>query len=676
MFTKGFPQDKQIAYSSLTWLITAQIIVMLPLMLHLPLWIIPILIFSALWRIRVMRGQINKPSRQIKVIIGLLGLVALTISDLPPVSLDMMASLLLLGFAYKALEATHQRDAMVIIFTGFLLIGVQFLYIQSMLGAVYGIFSLSVLTGAMITIQQPKNSVIFENLKLAGTLLLLCLPLMLSLFIFTPRFSPLWSITLPSSQAKTGVTDSMTPGDIANLSQSDELAFRVTFLGERPTQKELYWRGIVLQHFDGNTWTQFTDDVTPEEAKFRLQSSQYAIRNRLEKKGYGRQYDVIYEDSGQFWLFALSPVVGIEGNASFGKDFRIIANKKVHEPLRIKLTSFPEALRDVNAFSSDFSQALQLPQHGNPKSKALALRLLATSRSKQDFIQKVLRRYQQQHFFYSLHPAILDKKNSIDDFLLNTKKGFCAHYAGSFVYLMRAAGIPARVIVGYQGGEWNEQGGYLAIHQYDAHAWAEVWLEDQGWVRFDPTAMVAPERVEKNLEVAMKNEGSFLEGQLLSSVKYQWLKGVRQRWDSSQYTWRKFVLGYNQTTQTQFLKRIFGHMSTAKAGLIGSAIFFCTLAIWLLFLGLTRKQAREAIEHQLYRQFCQLLEKQGIRRKPFQCPADFSQLAATQLPVLAPAIQHFTQVYIQLCYAPIEQSTARKSIRDLKESLKVIRKYT
>ena len=222
MFSDGYPQDKQITYSGMLWLLAAQLVVMAPLMLYLPIWILPVLIFSAGWRIRVMQGHQQQPGVILKSIVAVIGLVALFASGMKLVSLDMMASLLMLGFAYKALEVTQRRDAMVVILTGFLLIAVLFLYSQSIFIALYGAFALTILTGALIAIQQSKSYAILPNLKLSSLMLFLCLPLMLMFFVFSPRFSPLWTLPLPTGQAKTGISDSMTPGDIAELSQSDE----------------------------------------------------------------------------------------------------------------------------------------------------------------------------------------------------------------------------------------------------------------------------------------------------------------------------------------------------------------------------------------------------------------------------------------------------------------------
>ncbi len=679
MFNKGFPQDKQVTYAGMLWLLAAQLVVMAPLAFYLPVWILPVLLFSAAWRIRVMKGHLEQPRIIIKLFVAVLGIAALSISGLKLISLDMMASLLMLGFAYKTLEVIQRRDAMVVLLTGFLLIGVSFLYSQSILSALYGIFALIVLAGTMIAIQQSKSHSILATLRSASLMVLLCLPLMLVFFIFSPRFSPLWTIPLEASQGKTGISDSMTPGDIAKLSKSDELAFTVTFEGELPKQNELYWRGLVLQYFDGKTWTPFSNKLEFNDIKRQLKISRSELRKRLVKKGYGKKYEVIYEKTAQPWLFALSPVVDIRGNAFFTTDFRIIAERNILEPMMMTVVSYPETLRDVILPDATRQLALQLPPEGNNKSRKLAKELLKQSSSKQEYINTILNRYTQQDFYYTLRPPVLGERDTIDKFLFKSKKGFCAHYAGSFVFMMRAAGIPARIVTGYQGGTLNEKGKFLSIRQYDAHAWTEVWLENQGWIRIDPTASVAPDRVEKNLEAAVEKEGSFLEGKVFSMAKYKWLNSLKNKLDSTQYAWRRFVLSYDNETQKSLLKRLFGEITVHKIATVVGAFFVVIILFWSIFLGLGRKSAKEAQEHQIYRRFCALLAKHGVNREPSQTPQTFSQYASKQLPQLAGDINSFSQLYSELCYNPEKQSNSRennslKNIKALKILFKTIKK--
>lgn len=674
MFSAGFPQNQQVTYSGMLWLLAAQIVVMIPLMFYLPLWILPVLIFSAAWRIRVMKGYGLQPGKIIKAIVGLLGLGALAISGIQAVSLDMMASILLLGFAYKALEVINRRDGMVVVFTGFILIGVLFLYTQTIFMTLYGIFALLVLTGAMFAIQQSQSYAILPNLRVAALMLALCLPLMIVLFLFVPRFGPLWTVPLPSSQAKTGITDKMTPGDIAELSQSDELAFRVSFSGERPKQKDLYWRGLVLQHFDGKTWQQFSEDIDADIVKEKLRTSQSGILKRTIEKGDATRYEVIYEKTAQPWLFALSPVVEIQGDAFFGSDFRIMANRDVNEPMMLNLTSYPEALREVDLSASARELALQLPEGENPQSRILSERLLASSASKQEYIQKVLDRYHQDQYFYTLRPPILSSRDSIDEFLIENKKGFCAHYAGSFVFMMRAAGIPARIVTGYQGGEWNAEGQFLSIHQFDAHAWTEVWLEGQGWVRFDPTSMVAPERIEQNLEAAVEQEGSFLEDNLLSLNRIPWLEDIRKKMDSAQYAWRRYVLAFDHSSQKALLEKIFGEFSIQKTALIVAGLFIGIMLLWVIFLGLFRKGESESIEHQLYRRFCAVLAGKGVKKSPSQTPNDFGKMASMCLPIYKNQIIEFTEIYESYCYNPSPDTSTQAIVNKMKSLLKKLKK--
>ena len=674
MFSDGYPQDNQVTYSGMLWLLAAQLVIMAPLVFYLPIWLLPVLVFSAVWRIRVMKGHTQQPSMAIKFILASVGLIALSASGLKLVSLDMMASLLMLGFAYKALEVVQKRDAMVVVLTGFVLIAVLFLYSQSMLIALYGIFALVILTGALIAIQQSKSYAIMPNLRLSSLMLLLCLPLMLLFFVFSPRFTPLWTMPLPAGQSKTGISDSMTPGDIADLSQSDELAFTVTFLGELPKQNELYWRGLTMQYFDGKTWSQSTLD--PITTKHNLRSDRQSIRKRLVKKGFGRKYQIIYEKTAQPWLFSLAPVVDIQGEAYFGSDFRVMAHRDILEPLMLTLTSYPDALRDVELSEEDRKINLQLPENENPLSQELALQLLNKSSSKEEFIDKVMNRYREEKYFYTLRPPQLGNFSTIDEFLIESKKGFCSHYAGSFVVMMRAAGIPARIVTGYQGGKWNEKGKFLTVRQYDAHAWAEVWLENKGWVRFDPTQMVAPDRIERNLEAAVNEEGSFLEDQIFSMSKYSWLNTLQGKLDSTQYAWRRFVLGYDNDSQAAFLKRIFGKLTIQKIAMSVGGLFTGIILIWVMFLRLGRKVDKEATEHLIYRKFCKVLESKGISREPSQTPEAFSQMATVQLPSLVNEISTFTKMYSDLCYDPSGQSNKQEIIKRLKGLLGTIKKGT
>ncbi len=673
MFSEGYPQDHQVSYAATLWLIVAQLVVMAPLVFFLPVWLLPVLLFSAVWRIRVMKGYQTQPSKIIKLVLVAVGIAGLFTSGMETVSLDMMASLLMLAFSYKVLEIVQKRDALVVILTGFVLIAVLFLYSQEFAIALYGVFALTVLTGAMIAVQQSISHSILPNLRLASLMLFLCLPLMIIFFIFSPRLAPLWTVPLAGGHAQSGITDSMTPGDIANLSQSADLAFTVKFTDQEtvPSQRDLYWRGLTMNYFDGKTWTQFEKKLDADSARTELKVEKSEILNHLLKKGELRKYEIIYERTAQPWLFALASVVDVKGDAIYGSDFRVMANRDILDPTLFKFTSNPEAMRELSLSDEHKKLALQLPENENPNTRALAQKLRAASSSNIEYINKVLNRYRQETFHYTLRPPTLSNRNNIDQFLLETKKGFCAHYSGSFVFMMRAVGIPARVVTGYQGGEWNAKGQFLSIRQYDAHAWTEVWLENRGWLRFDPTSMVAPDRIEKNLAAAVSREGSFLEGQFFSMSKYSWLKSLQSKLESSQYAWRRFVLAYDSETQTAFLKDIFGEMTVRKTAMIVGGFFAGIILLWVITLRLGRKGVAEAQEHQIYRKFCLALENNGVARELSQEPVAFSQVAIKQYPNLVVEINQFTRLYSDICYKP---SFNKQNIDTLKGLLKTIKK--
>ncbi|HRJ51457.1 MAG TPA: transglutaminaseTgpA domain-containing protein [Candidatus Thiothrix moscowensis] len=669
----GTGGNNYITYSGMIWLLAAQLVVMLPFALHLPVWLIPLVLFAAGWRLWVLSGGASQPGTLLKLGLMLFGIGGLFLSGLKFPSLEAMSALLLLGFAFKSLEVIQRRDALVVVFIGYFLVALHFLYTQSILAGLYGVVSLVVLTGALIGTQQTVaeftavQNVRF-NLRLAAVMLLQCVPLMLLLFVFAPRLQPLWSLPMLTDQAKTGISDRMTPGDIASLSQSAELAFRVTFKGERPAQNQLYWRGLVLNHFDGHEWRQF--EQTPDLWQMKeLVRQEYAFRpDAVQVAGTPIEYEAVYEKTGQPWLFTLSPTLKVAGDVLQAADFRVMAAQELQAPLLLKATSYPQALRDVQLASSLRELALQLPTDGDLRSRELAQRLRQETGSEQAYIDKVLARFREQQFFYTLRPPTLGDSNTIDEFLFESQRGFCAHYAGSFVFLMRAAGIPARVVAGYQGGEWNAQGQYLAVHQYDAHAWAEVWQQGKGWVQIDPTAVIAPQRVEQGLEAAVQAEGSFLQGQLLSTRHLPWLNGLRHKLDAVQYGWQRWVLGYDQTTQMDLLHAILGELTLLRVATLVGGVLVVILLGWLLMLGLARRHAREALEHQLYRRFCAILAKRGVVRQPGQAPGAFAQQAAAALPAQSDNIRAFTQVYETLCYLP-DASGYAKHTRQLKALL-------
>merc|ERR1711879_616729 len=361
--------------------------------------------------------------------------------------------------------------------------------------------------------------------------------LMLVFYLFFPRLSPLWSMTLQSNKAYTGLSGEMSPGDIASLSRSDGLAFRVTFDdGLEPERNHLYWRGVVLDRYDGRTWRFSKDDRTVNWFP-RVYASNTANDDEITR------YEIIQEPTAKHWLFTLKHGTALERGTGVTSTGLLVSKRPVHQRKRYQGVSDPYNPMLSSLRARQRRHNLSLPDAVNPRARAWAERQFSTAADPMAFAVQVMEHFNQQEYFYTLSPPELGS-NDIDAFLFDTRQGFCAHYAGALVFLARSVGIPARVVAGYQGGEWNPQEKYLTVRQFDAHAWTELWIDGKGWLRVDPTAAVAPERIESGLEAALKEEQSFLEGDLLSPHRFRginWVNSIRMKLDSLNYLWHRWV---------------------------------------------------------------------------------------------------------------------------------------
>jgi len=677
MFTNNYAVSRQVTYRGMIWLLAAQLVVMLPFAFNLPIWLLPVMLAATYWRIRVIKGHSAQPKLATQLLIIAMGVIGILVSGMSLLSLDSMVSFLLLGFAFKSLEVIRQRDALVVIFIGYFLVAISFLFSQSILAGAYGVMSLIVLTSALIANQQSPAQQLSQhanrtNLRLATLMLLQCLPLMALVFVFMPRFSPLWVIPSFENQARSGISDRMAPGDIANLSKSDELAFRVSFSGRKPTADEMYWRGLVLNHFDGVNWQQLVQDYEPIDVKNELLFQQPWNLANVAKRGEPIHYEAIYEKTGRPWLFTLTPTTQVSHGVVPLGDYRVMSHSPLQSPFLLQASSYPESQRDLTLTQYTRSMSLQLPLSGNPQARQRAIQWRRDAGSDTAYVQKILDRFNQQSYFYTLSPPLLGDKDNIDAFLFESQRGFCSHYAGSFVFLMRAAGIPARIVVGYLGGKWNDSGEYLSVHQYDAHAWTEVWIAGTGWMRVDPTASVAPSRIEGGLEAALEHEGSFPQAGFFSTKNYPWLEAMRQQLDAVQYGWQRWILGYDGNSQANLLKHLLDKLSSIPLFALVGTLFLGIFLLWFITLGFVYKRNHEAYEHRLYRQFCKRLAKLGVTRNLQHTPTEFAIIASEQLPSLANTIQAFSLCYQTLCYEPHAHLKRDSQISMMKRLLKQI----
>ncbi len=580
------------------WVLIAQVFVILPHAAFLPLWL---MVFAALTFIaqlpavkaRVKASRLKRLYQVMQMLGFLLGLAGLSFTYGSSFGLDMGVAFLVLCLISKLWELYKRRDAYVVLNLSLFVIAGLFLMDQGLVTTIEAVVATIIVLLAFIALNDDSNTRGDGRLRTLGVLGLSALPLLIVLFLFFPRLPPLWSVQLSSNQATTGVSDSMSPGDFASLSQSTELAFRVEFEDQRPRQDELYWRGLVFSDFDGVTWRPdkriqqqwqwHPERQTPKWLEQSLATAIDAVKLEPDK------YEVLLEPTQQQWLYGLDYPFAQGRGISLTSDFTLIKRRPVTEQLRYEVLRYRPMQIDPQLDEASRRVNLSLPAEGNEQTRLLAKQLFAQSGSDPRFyIQAIQSWINQTEFRYTLSPPRLDE-NRIDSFLFETKAGFCEHYSSSFTFMMRAAGIPARVVAGYQGGEMSRGGNVWEVRQRDAHAWSEVWLEGQGWVRVDPTAFVAPERVEQGMDALTQARGASLFGEgagaQISYQQYQMLQSLRRLSDQASYYWQREVVGYDQDKQAGSLLKWFNIRSITEqiTWLAASALTVVMLLVFMIW---------------------------------------------------------------------------------------------
>ncbi|MDB9942473.1 DUF3488 and transglutaminase-like domain-containing protein [Pseudomonadales bacterium] len=659
----------QIPRNSLVWMLAAQIAVIVPHVPRLPVWVTLICVGCGLWRVMVYQGRWSYPGRWTKVVFVIAGLVGIGVGYQGRVyGLEPAVALLVIAFVLKLLEMQHKRDAYIVILLGYFVAITEFLFFQSIPYALYILFSVVLITAALIGLNQTQSHrQPLKTLKLAATLMVQSIPMMLVLFVLFPRISPLWTVPLESQAAKSGVTDRMSPGDIASLSLSPELAFKASFNGPVPGPSQLYWRGLVLENYDGKTWTRRTNLT---DGIWRDSQTMPVWAKHIERLGDTQSYSIILEPTRQNWLFSLA-AADLSANADIAMlgDYTLayVHRRGVTTKFKYAVTSDLEYRLETDLSDEVRQRTTNLPSGSNPRARELANLLYAAATSDADYVNRVLIYYADEEFVYTLAPPVLGD-NDIDEFLFDSQRGFCEHYAGSFVFMMRTAGIPARIVLGYQGGEYNALANYIAVHQFDAHSWAEVWYEGRGWVRVDPTRMVSPERIQRGLESAVADENTFLANSPLSWLKYRqllWLQDLRQQLDAIGHYWDNWVVGYNPRTQLEFLSTYFENINASRLGLLMLTTFFVLLGIVALFVLRTRNTRLLTAVDQQYLRFCQLLAKQGLVRQTGEGPWSYNERVSQTRPDLAPVVTRVTREYTRMNYdlgAPNNSKALKKAV--------------
>ncbi len=631
----------------------AIIICTLPHFLNVAGWVVAVCILLWGYTAATVHYRRPFPGRVIRVTLAAI-LSSATFLTHDGLTLEAFVALLSLMITLKIMENQSQRDRMITVITCYFLIVGSLFFDDSIIATGYMFLAILCTTAAMIHINQPTHGLLFP-IRISAKLMIQAMPIMLVLFLLFPRIQGgLWGRTTVKT-AKTGFSDEMNFGGISSLANSNEVAFRVEFEGEAPDRESLYWRGIVLWEFDGSTWRR--------EKKRR--GTPAPIKDGKQRV----KYTLTLEPHNEHWLMALDlPNRVTRSRAWMLSDHTSFSWRPITKRIAYSGESFLKGtLSDQSGFPDD---ALQLPNKDNPRTRKLAASWKKQAENPEKIVALALAYFRQQPFSYTLNPGVLQITNGrndlMDQFLFKSRKGFCEHYASSFAYLMRAAGVPARIVIGYQGGNINRYGGYLVVRQSDAHAWCEVWLPEKGWTRVDPTGSVAPERIRTDVtNVLPAGDMTGVWSKLRSTAIGKWLEPALSVWDLANSRWNSMVMGYSVFSQRDFFSWL--GMNMAGAGNLAKrfGLFLAVILPLLMLAGflVTRRGKKEQdLTAVCWNEFCGKLGVVGLPRLPGQGPRNYMDVVLRKRPDLGGSVREIISLYIELRYSGMENQEKGKGL--------------
>jgi transglutaminase-like putative cysteine protease len=639
----------------LPWLLAVALATAAPHASHLPLWLSLLTSLVLLWRLWLWRQGGALPGRWRLALIACTVAAGIAWEYRTLLGRDPGVALLVFFMALKPMEISARRDSMVVIMLGFFLLLTHYFYSQSIPTGLWLLASTLLLIATLIRLHggaQPWRAIV----RYAALLLLQSAPFMLILFLLFPRVQgPLWGLPQDAYSGLSGLSERMSPGSLNNLIQSGAIAFRAEFSGALPEKSELYWRGPVFLDYDGQTWRARAPYLQPRGKAPAIEAGDRSYH-----------YVITLEAHNLRWLLALEHPLQRPNDSTLTPSLETLAREPVRNRVRYSFASSVNAVANRQESTAMLQQSLRLPPGLNPRSRELAASWQNQFKSAEMISNAALLHFRQEDFFYTLQPPLLGA-HAVDEFLFETQSGFCEHFASAYVFLMRAAGVPARVVGGYQGGEINPVDGYLTVRQSDAHAWAEIWLADRGWVRIDPTAAVAPSRIERGIEAALPADDPL---PALIRIDADWLRDLRNRWEAANNAWNQWVLGYNPQRQREMLGRIgfkeadWREMSAVMA--ILCAITLLGVTLWTLL-----QRRRETPAQRLWRQFCQRLARLGMPRAAWEGPLAFAARVSRQRPELGALGRRAANHYAALHYGHGEA----RDLQALKDCVRHARRW-
>jgi transglutaminase-like putative cysteine protease len=606
----------------------------------LPLWL-PLTV-GALVALRLRLAALGRaaPGRVLRLVLSALTIGLLFLQFHTFNGLAAGSALLCLMAGLKVLETRTRRDLYIVTLIIYFLILAAMLQNQSfwLLGLVVGVWWLTSAAWLRITAAAPPPGW-RRSVGYAGRILAQALPLTVIFWLFFPRFDgPLWQLPPSAGGAESGLSDSMSPGDITDLVQSDDIAFRVHFLAATPPAAQRYWRGPVLHDFDGHTWRRGEAGGDAAGAGTVPQPAAGAY-----------PYSLSLEPHDHHWIFALDwPTRWNLPGAVLTSDYMLVGPAPVSQPIEVLITSVSQVAEPPPLGSAQRRRDTQLPPGRNARTIELARELRDAHADDGGYVQAVLDRFHTEPFYYTLSPPPLGA-DSVDEFLFETRRGFCGHYASAFATLMRAGGIPARVVTGYHGGTYNRFADYWIVRQSDAHAWVEIWVRNQGWLRVDPTSAVAAGRVERGAA----DLGSAAPAFAGSWHRTPWLADLRLRIDALRSVWRARILLFDHRSQDALLGLL--HIPEPDAQKL-VMVLGVGLALGLAYLTWQVRRESQPPEQdptqRAYARLCRKLASAGLPRSPHEGAEAYGARVARLRPDLAAPVTALCASYSRLRYGP------------------------
>lgn len=643
-------------------LLIGLLLVLLPHFDHLPLWLSLVTTSLVLWRGAYELRLIKIPGKLVLFILTIMMLIGIIFSYHTLLGRNAGSAMLLGLLCLKLFEIKTFREISLIINLALFSIVINFLFNQSIPVALTMILALVFLFTALISFQHdyknlctltplPKELVRSnetQHFKLATKMLAQAIPFTVVLFILFPRVDgPLWGLPEDAFAAKTGLSDEMSPGRISQLSDNEAVAFRVKFDSPIPASDKLYWRGPVMWHFDGYNWR------APDSERIAVSDF------RFTAQGEKTDYTITLQPHNSHWLFALDIPASLPERTRLSGNMQLLSMSPVQKLKRYQLSSYTNYILPTYS-SMTLRRYLQLPS-SDPSStdanlyKSRQLISELKDNNPAQTVNNVLNHFATQDFYYSRSPPLLFD-NPVDEFLFESRRGYCEHYASSFTILMRLAGIPARVVTGYQGGEMNPIDNFMTVRQSDAHAWSEVFLGEQGWVRVDPTAAIPPGNIENSADALRLNSTLKKPAALFKSSWFsKQVKKMRHTLDAINNRWNQWVLGYNNKKQKAFFEAI-GIKEISWQGL--SQLLFSILAILtalLAYIVFSKQKQKQNDIQKYYFKFLNKLRKYDLVKAPSEGAADFCRRAVLQQPGKESAIQTITHLYQELRYNKVNR---------------------